>query len=288
MEIIPVIDLSGGVAVHARAGDRATYQPVRSVLLPDGAGDPIALIRAFREQLGAGSCYLADLDAIAGGAVQSAAIRHMAEPEGAAGPLLVDAGTDSPDRALELLSYGASVVVVGLETLRDFAGLVEVIDAVGTSRVVFSLDLRMGGPLVHSRFEPRDGPMTDALSLAAQAIEAGATCLLVLDLGRVGTGRGLDLELLEKLRRRFPHVRLLAGGGVGNPRDLERMRDAGCDGALVASALHDGTVTADTFGMFAAEMREAGDRESGASRRETPEAVNRIGESRQSDARFSR
>ena len=41
------------------------------------------------------------------------------------------------------------------------------------------------------------------------------------------------------------HVRageLLAGGGVRTRRDLERMRDAGCDGALVASALHAGEV----------------------------------------------
>ena len=252
MEIIPVLDLARGVAVHARAGDRAAYQPVRSVLLPDGAGDPVALIRAFRERLGAGRCYLADLDAITGGAVQSAVLRRLADLEGAsAGPLLVDAGAHSPDRALELLSCGASEVVVGLETLRAFADLEAVIDSIGTSRVVFSLDLRMGGAIVDSGVGSAGDFTADPLGLAAQAIEAGATCLLVLDLGRVGTGRGVDLGLLEQLRRRFPRVRLLAGGGVGGRRDLERMRDAGCDGALVASALHDGSVTAmDLSGLF--------------------------------------
>ena len=252
MEIIPVLDLARGVAVHARAGDRAAYQPVRSVLLPDGAGDPVALIRAFRERLGAGRCYLADLDAITGGAVQSAVLRRLAVLEGAsAGPLLVDAGAHSPDRALELLSCGASEVVVGLETLRAFADLEAVIDSIGTSRVVFSLDLRMGGAIVDSGVGSAGDFTADPLGLAAQAIEAGATCLLVLDLGRVGTGRGVDLGLLEQLRRRFPRVRLLAGGGVGGRRDLERMRDAGCDGALVASALHDGSVTAmDVSGLF--------------------------------------
>ncbi|HEU5305343.1 MAG TPA: HisA/HisF-related TIM barrel protein, partial [Gemmatimonadales bacterium] len=50
--------------------------------------------------------------------------------------------------------------------------------------------------------------------------------------------------LLEMLRRRFPWLRLLAGGGVLTRRDLDRMRDAGCDGALVASAIHTGRVTA--------------------------------------------
>jgi uncharacterized protein related to proFAR isomerase len=68
--------------------------------------------------------------------------------------------------------------------------------------------------------------------------------LLLLDLGRIGTGCGVDLGLLETLRRRFPETRLLAGGGVLTLKDLERMRDAGCDGALIASAIHTGRVTA--------------------------------------------
>src|SRR5437868_13909584 len=109
MEIIPVLDLAQGVAVHARAGERARFQPVRSVLSPDCAGDPLALIRGFRERLGAERCYVADLDAIEGGAVQSTVLRRLAHPEGSpGGPLLVDAGTRSPDGALELLSLGAS------------------------------------------------------------------------------------------------------------------------------------------------------------------------------------
>jgi uncharacterized protein related to proFAR isomerase len=66
----------------------------------------------------------------------------------------------------------------------------------------------------------------------------------VLDLARVGTGQGVELGLVGALRRRLPGIRLLAGGGVQSGRDLERMRDAGCDGALVASALHDGSITA--------------------------------------------
>ena len=53
MDIIPVLDLSRGVAVRAQAGDRARYEPVESVLTPASIGDPIALLRAFRSRLGA-------------------------------------------------------------------------------------------------------------------------------------------------------------------------------------------------------------------------------------------
>ena len=49
MEIIPVIDVVRGVAVHAQGGVRATYAPVRSAIAPDQPGDPMALVRAYRE-----------------------------------------------------------------------------------------------------------------------------------------------------------------------------------------------------------------------------------------------
>lgn len=245
MQIIPVLDLASGVAVHAQAGDRSRYAPLKSGLVPGWDGDPVALLRAFHEELGVHECYVADLDAIQGGAVQRALIRYLAEfHTGFAGALLVDAGTNSPNGALEVLSCGASEVVVGLETLHAFADLASIIGLVGRSRVVFSLDLRLGNPILHPGMQDAVGAAPDPLNLAEQATEAGVSTLLLLDIGRVGTGCGVDLGLLEILRRRFPDARLLAGGGVLTRRDLDRMRDTGCDGALIASAIHTGRVSA--------------------------------------------
>lgn len=245
MQIIPVLDLAGGVAVHAQAGDRSRYAPLESGLAPGRVGDPVALLRAFHASLGIHECYVADLDAIQGGAIQRTLLRELAEfHTGFAGALLVDAGTYLPEGALELLSCGASEVVVGLETLRAFADLTAIVKTVGQSHVVFSLDLRLGNPILHGAMQDAQGPGPDALHLAEQAISAGVSTLLLLDLGRVGTGCGVDLGMLESLRRRLPNTRLLAGGGVLTRRDLERMRDAGCDGALVASAIHNGRLSA--------------------------------------------
>jgi phosphoribosylformimino-5-aminoimidazole carboxamide ribotide isomerase len=252
MEIIPVLDLARGVAVRAQAGDRSRYEPVASALAPDAVGDPVAIMRAFRTRLGATECYIADLDAIQGGAVQRAMLRELAQLEtGFAGAILVDAGAHTPESTLEVLATGASEVVVGLETLRAFTDLREILRVVGDTRVVFSLDLRMGSPILHPAMHDAEG--ADALSLAAQAMETGVHTLVVLDLARIGTGCGADLGLLEALRKQFPLVRLLAGGGVLARRDLDRMRDAGCDGALVASAIHAGTITATDLADLAGE-----------------------------------
>jgi phosphoribosylformimino-5-aminoimidazole carboxamide ribotide isomerase len=245
MQIIPVLDIAGGIAVHAQAGDRTRYAPLDSRLAPGRVGDPVAVLRAFHDSLGIHECYVADLDAIQGGVVQRALIRELAEfHTGFAGALLVDAGTHLPEGALEVLSCGASEVVVGLETLHAFSDLEAIVGVVSSSRIVFSLDLRLGSPILHPAMQDARGAGPEPVSLAEQAVNTGVGSILTLDIGRVGTGCGVDLGLLETLRRRLPNIRLLAGGGVLTRLDLERMRDAGCDGALVASALHSGRLTA--------------------------------------------
>jgi phosphoribosylformimino-5-aminoimidazole carboxamide ribotide isomerase len=245
MQIIPVLDVAGGIAVHAQAGDRSRYAPLTSDLIPQHPGDPVALLRAFHSTLGVHECYVADLDAIQGGALQRSLLRQLAEfHTGFAGALLVDAGTNHPGGALEVLSCGASEVVVGLETLHAFADLAAVVQVVGPSRLVFSIDLKLGNPILHPAMQDASGAGPDPITIAEQATSAGVTTLLLLDLGRIGTGCGVDLGMLETLRRRFPKTRLLAGGGVLTRRDLERMRDTGCDGALIASAIHSGRITA--------------------------------------------
>ena len=63
-QVIPVLDLKDGRAVHAKGGRRDHYRPIQSILHP--TSDPIALARAFRAGLGLHTLYLADLDAITG------------------------------------------------------------------------------------------------------------------------------------------------------------------------------------------------------------------------------
>ena len=147
-----MIDLAHGVAVQAREGDRARYRPVESVLTPGRRGDAVALVQAYRDAVGARECYLADLDAIQGGDLQREPLRELARAAHPCG-LLVDAGVADAGGAAELLALGARAVVVGLETLRRFDDLAGVVAAAGPGRVVFSLDLRLGRPMLRREAE---------------------------------------------------------------------------------------------------------------------------------------
>ena len=226
----------GGRAVWARGGNRAAYAPVRSALVNE-PGDAVALARAFRRTLGCEECYVADLDAIMGAAPQHALLRRLA----AVGTrLLADVGVAGLAHAGGALAAGADRIVVGLETLPSFAVLAAIVQAHGRERVVFSVDLRAGQPVIPPGLPQGVTP----LALVGEAMRAGVTAVIVLDLTRVGSGEGVDLTLGTAIRRAHPGVELLVGGGIASAAHLRAAAAAGYDGALVASALHDGTLDA--------------------------------------------
>jgi phosphoribosylformimino-5-aminoimidazole carboxamide ribotide isomerase len=238
LRIIGVIDLLAGRAVHARAGRREHYQPVRSAAGARVDGDAVTLARVYVTRAGLTELYVADLDAIQGRAPQDPQIAAIA----ALGtPFWLDAGVSSAGRARDALDRGATRLIVGLETLTSFESLEAICAAVGGDRVAFSLDLRDGEPIVASDRIPCG---ESAPVVAARAGNAGASVVIMIDLARVGTGAGLDFELIARVREAVPDLILLAGGGVRGQQDLARLADCGCDGALVATAVHDGRIGA--------------------------------------------
>jgi phosphoribosylformimino-5-aminoimidazole carboxamide ribotide isomerase len=235
LELIPVLDLRAGRAVHARGGVRAFYASVASVLAPDAGGNAVRLARAYRERVGARRCYVADLDAIDEGTPQRLLLNQVATAFG--GTLLVDAGLRTVADLERIEGRNPVVPVAGTETLAGWDAL----EALLARRpdLVLSLDLRDGHVL---------GPLgvrhADAFAVARSAAALGVRELLVLDLARVGRGQGPAVELLRTMRHAVPRVRLVAGGGVRDDDDVVRLAEAGADAALVASALHAGALAA--------------------------------------------
>ncbi len=245
MRIIPVLDLAGGIAVHAVRGERDRYRPVRSRLAPEAGADPVRLLRAYRDRLGTEACYVADLDAIRGVGTHAAVLAAMA----AAAPavtLWIDGGVAGPEAALALLAPqgpGDRRVVVGTETLSGLDALGAIADALGPARVAASLDLR-GGRLVWGAGAPAGARPADPLEALDAAARAGVDAVILLDLSRVGAGAGPDLALVRRASARQPRLALFAGGGVRDAADLDALQRAGAAGALVATAIHAGRLSA--------------------------------------------
>lgn len=233
--IVGVIDLRDGQAVHASGGVRHAYAPVTINGREMRPGDA-ATLAAFYGELGLQDVYAADLDAITGRPWQEGLIRALAAR---VARLWLDAGISTPADAERALALGAGRLVIGLETLPSYKALRKICETAGAERVVLSLDVRDGVTLTASGDIP---PGTPAAEVAARAVDNGVETIIVLDLARVGAGRGCNLDTIAAVRQAAPGVTLLAGGGVRNEEDLRRLAAAGCDGALVATALLSGAL----------------------------------------------
>lgn len=212
---------------------------MHSALSPGHDGEALYLARQYREQLSATQCYVADLDALTGGPRQLDLLGRLAHlPEGFGPGLMVDSATSDLSGARSVLATGARTLVVALETLAGRPPLVELLAELGSERLLVSLDLKAGRPIV-----PTDSEWTrhsDPIELAAELVRLGVARLLVLDLALVGKNQGPPFDVIHDIRARLPDIELLAGGGIRDLSDLERLKSLGVRGALVATALHDG------------------------------------------------
>jgi phosphoribosylformimino-5-aminoimidazole carboxamide ribotide isomerase len=242
MRVIPVLDLKDDRVVHGVRGERHHYQPVVSILTD--TAEPVAVARAFSEKLGLRELYIADLDAIQGCGHHRAIISRLAQQEKMT--LLVDAGVTDVGGVLTLLDMGVSRVIIGAETLSSWEALINICAAVPVHRLVFSLDMRAGQVLSRSSQLAALYPL--------QVLEAlrpmGWHEVILLDLARVGTRAGLDRALIGEAQHTYPELALLVGGGIRDVSDLRDLETMGVAGVLVATALHQGTITANDLRSF--------------------------------------
>ncbi|WP_181702749.1 HisA/HisF-related TIM barrel protein [Chthonobacter albigriseus] len=221
MRVIPVLDLKHGLVVRARAGDRAAYAPIVTPLSP--TSELLDVAAGLMSVARFDALYIADLDAIEGRRGNLAAIAALAKrwPDV---EIWLDDGLREASGLAERLAIPGLRPVIGTESQEDAA----VLRAVG-ARGVLSLDFKG---------ETYAGPPT-LLDPACWPED-----VIVMTLGRVGTGGGPDLNRLRDIQGAGAR-RVFAAGGVRGPADLETLKAMGVAGALVATALHAGTLTGD-------------------------------------------
>ncbi|MEN6343057.1 MAG: HisA/HisF-related TIM barrel protein [Methanospirillum sp.] len=215
MDLILAVDLRGGLVVHGAAGARETYRPLDWGL--SSSAEPEAYLAALRPR----HIYIADLDRIEKTGDHKARVASLASR---VETCYVDAGFTS---AAECRAAAGFVPVLGTETAADALG--------DCPDGVLSLDCRDGRVLPHGQDPVAFLETVGTLAFAGH---------LYLDIGSVGTGRGLDPVLLARVRAASDR-RLLYGGGVASTADLDLLADAGYDGAIVATAVHRGAIPLD-------------------------------------------
>lgn len=232
MEIIPVIDIRMGVAVRAVAGRRADYRPLDTPL--SATCDPRDVARGLVALHPFSALYVADLDAIEGRGNNRAGIAAIALAIAPA-RVWLDAGFRDSRRAKPILPANVDLVL-GSETLGRAEDAAPQEDR---SRMILSLDFAESGFLGDPRLLSEASLWPDRV--------------IVMTLARVGVGQGPDLSRLRDIASRAQGRRLYAAGGVRGFDDLRDVEEAGAAGALVATALHDGRLSAATLARIGAK-----------------------------------
>ncbi len=240
MKVIPVIDLLNGVVVHAVRGRRQEYQPLQSILCK--SVEPLEVARAFKT-LGFKELYIADLDAITRSQVNYQAIKRIADETGL--KLMVDAGVSDYETAEKLIENGVSKVVIGTETLPSKSFVGGAVWFLGSTRVIVSLDLMGDKVLVKLGF----AGCVDPICLLNEFKEMDVSSVIILDLTRVGSCEGVNVDFLKKTLEK--NMAVYVGGGVRDINDLVQLKDSGVCGVLVATSLHSGKISIE-------ELKQAG------------------------------
>jgi HisA/HisF family protein len=229
MLIIPVVDIRHGVVVQAIAGNRREYRPIQSCLTD--SVEPLCVVQAVLQATGSRRIYVADLDGILEQRPNWDVLRELCD---LGAEVLLDAGVVTVadiDRLRKRLNCRP---IVASETFKQIR---ELIRAGFAEDVISSLDLKAGVLQIADSEYSGSAPE----SLLRQMIAGGLRDVIVLDIAAVGTGRGTPtLDLCRSLRSSMPRVGLITGGGVHSPGCIQDARDAGLDGLLIASAIHDG------------------------------------------------
>jgi phosphoribosylformimino-5-aminoimidazole carboxamide ribotide isomerase len=224
--VLPAIDVLEGRCVRLAGGD-----PTQVTI---EGGDPRDAARRFAAE-GAGFIHLVDLD----GALSGTPTPGLVESVVAAGggtPVQVGGGYRTPGAIDDALAAGAARVMVGTAALSP-GFLAEAAPRLG-ERLVVAVDARDGFVVAEGWARSSAVPAAD---LARACAQAGVRRLLVTSATRDGSLAGPDLDLLASVidASRLP---VLAAGGIASLDDLTLLRDAGCEGAVLGSALWSGRV----------------------------------------------
>jgi phosphoribosylformimino-5-aminoimidazole carboxamide ribotide isomerase len=229
--LIFVMDLLDGVVVHAKRGEREKYEPIHRFSSIVSSSGPVRVIEAIKPK----EVYIADLNRL----MNTGNNRVILEDLRARNRdlrIMLDYGVTGVEDLKEAVEAEmADNFVLGTETisikLLEEASKSDIIDDVSISvdlfnNEVLTSDMRM---------------KIDPLRLITELNKFPVRDVIVLELNRVGTKSGIDFDLLARAVEFSKHD-ILCGGGVRNCEDIYKMAEIGVRGALVATAVHDGSI----------------------------------------------
>jgi len=229
MRIIPAIDIIDGKCVRLSQGDYARKKVYNE--------NPLEIARSF-EEAGLKYLHLVDLDGAKAGKVINWAVVESITRDTS---LIVDfgGGIKTDDEIKRLFDTGVQQVNLGSIAVKSPERVEHWIQQYGADKIILSADVKDDKIAISGWLENStiliDDFITDYLTKGIRFI----TCT---DISTDGMLQGPNLDLYNRLIRKFPTIKLIASGGVSNLDDLHKLKSIPVDGVIIGKALYENKI----------------------------------------------
>ncbi|MDB4755849.1 HisA/HisF-related TIM barrel protein [Pirellulaceae bacterium] len=240
------VPLCGPQVVHAIAGKREDYRPIKHSRFDTRSTRVLCsdLIQEFHPKY----FYLADLDAITGSGNALNQIHSLLDLPT---HFLIDYGIRDIHGWRQLYSrlknHDRWSAILASETIESLDLIDEISNDIPPDQLFFSIDFNKG----RLTTSPALGEI-DFFSLIKELKSRGVRQLILLEVSSVGTATSPVEQIIasydqinsifQSASPRDPLFKVFAGGGLNCWQDLQRCRNSGMDGVLLATALHNGKI----------------------------------------------
>jgi phosphoribosylformimino-5-aminoimidazole carboxamide ribotide isomerase len=228
MRVIVAIDIIDGKCVRLTQGDFSTKKIYNE--------DPMEVAREI-EDAGLRYLHLVDLD----GAREKRIVNYrILEKISSKTSLIIDfgGGIRSDDDIRAAFSSGASQVSAGSIAVTAPEMFIKWLSVYGNDRIILGADCRDRKISISGWTESVEEDVKDFISRYSDLGVKYTICTEVEKDGMLkGPSTGLYKEILGEVR-----INLIASGGISSLKDLEYIKEAGCEGAITGKAVYEGKI----------------------------------------------
>lgn len=228
IELIPAIDIIDGKCVRLTKGDYET----KSVY-----GEPIDMAQQF-EALGFKRLHMVDLDgAKSKHIVNDSVLRQITE----ATNLIVDfgGGIKTDDDIQKAFDAGASMVTIGSVAVTNPELFENWLNKYGPDHIILGADVRNGKISINGW---KDDSNEELLSFLKRYVKMGVKNVLCTEISRDGTLSGPATPLYKEIMNIYPHLHLIASGGIGSIEDIKNLSDSAIPAVVFGKAIYEGKI----------------------------------------------
>jgi phosphoribosylformimino-5-aminoimidazole carboxamide ribotide isomerase len=234
MRIIVAMDIIDGKCVRLSKGDFNTKKIYNE--------DPLEVARGMEDN-GLKYMHLVDLDGARNKKVHNIKVLEKIKKKTR---LEIDfgGGLRTYDDVLTVLLAGARQVTAGSIAVTDPEIFIDWLTRLGHEKVI------LGADCIHRKVATNgwlDNSDKEIISFIADYRSKGVKYTICTDISKDGMLQGPSTALYKEILSAV-NISLIASGGISSLKDIEDVRNAGCEGVIIGKAVYEGKITLKELG----------------------------------------